>query len=188
MNTPPRPGPTCSPASAKFGGSLAAPFHHSIFIGNIEPAISYSVRIPPYKLFVKRSSGEPGVAKTRKRTISMPSKVLASGVAIFPGGPLQHRRLQAATRHRSIVFAPEGLPLDRCVTLNCGIWVQSAVLATPASAGPTKHQASSLRASRVERPNMPQHPITPASTVAPVTIMPMTIIGVHETLAMAPRK
>jgi hypothetical protein len=41
----------------------------------------------------------------------------------FSGSSLQHRRLQAATSHRPIAFALEGLPLDRCVTLNYGIRV-----------------------------------------------------------------
>ena len=50
--------------------------------------------------------------------------VLGSRLANFSEIPLQHRRLQTATSRRPIVFALEGFPLDRCVTLNCGIGVQ----------------------------------------------------------------
>src|SRR5574341_839793 len=34
------------------------------------------------------------------------------GAGIFPSGPLQKLGLRAATWHRPIAFAPEGLPLD----------------------------------------------------------------------------
>jgi hypothetical protein len=41
--------------------------------------------------------------------------------------PLKHWRLQAAINQRPIVFAPEGLPLDRCITLNRRIRVERFV-------------------------------------------------------------
>jgi hypothetical protein len=69
---------------------------------------------------------KPGGAKTQKRKISMPSMVLGTELAIFSGSA-EHWRLQAATSRRLIVFAPEDLPLDRCVTVNCRIRVEPTV-------------------------------------------------------------
>ena len=45
----------------------------------------------------------------------------------FFGSPLRHRRLQAAPSRWPIAFDPEGLPLDRGVSLNCGIREYSAL-------------------------------------------------------------
>jgi hypothetical protein len=67
--------------------------------------------------------GEPGRAKAQKRTITMLSRVLGPGLVIFRG-------VRCSTgdcgRYKplSIAFVLEGLPLDRCVTLNYGIRVQ----------------------------------------------------------------
>ena len=43
----------------------------------------------------------------------------------FSGSPLQHRRLPPATSRWPVAFALEGLPIDHCVTLNCGIRVEA---------------------------------------------------------------
>jgi hypothetical protein len=40
------------------------------------------------------------------------------------GSALRHRRLQAATSRWPIAFDPEGLPLDRGISLNYGIRVK----------------------------------------------------------------
>ena len=69
-----------------------------------------------------RASGKPGGAKAQKRTISMPSMVLGRGLEIFPASA---KALALAGRYQpeTYCFAPEGSSLDRCVTLNCIIWV-----------------------------------------------------------------
>ena len=51
----------------------------------------------------------------------MLSRVLGPGLVTFPGARCHHWRLQAVTSRWFIAFALEGLPLDRCVTLNCAI-------------------------------------------------------------------
>jgi hypothetical protein len=47
--------------------------------------------------------------------------VLGPGLVILPGVRCGNRLLPAATSRWLIVFAPEGSPLGRYVTLNCGI-------------------------------------------------------------------
>jgi hypothetical protein len=73
---------------------------------------------------VYRSRGEPGGAKAQMRTITIICRVLGPEPAILAEVGWQHRTQGAATSRWLIAFAPEGLPLDRGVTLNCGIRVQ----------------------------------------------------------------
>jgi hypothetical protein len=53
--------------------------------------------------------------------ISMSSMVLGPRLIVLQESASTHWRLQVATSHRLIAFAAEGLPLDRRVTLKCGI-------------------------------------------------------------------
>jgi hypothetical protein len=48
------------------------------------------------------------------------ASVLGPGLAIFPGSAAA-LEIAGPTSRWPFAFALEGLPLDRCVTLNCGI-------------------------------------------------------------------
>jgi hypothetical protein len=65
------------------------------------------------------SSGEPGGAKAEANNFNI-GIVLGFGMTFF-WRSLKHWSLQPAISQRPIVFAPEGLPLDPCVSLNCAI-------------------------------------------------------------------
>ena len=63
------------------------------------------------------SRGEPGEAKALKRNFNAGYGAYRSAGNFFKASA-KHWSLQAATSQRLIAFAPEGLPLDRCITLD----------------------------------------------------------------------
>jgi hypothetical protein len=65
------------------------------------------------------SSGEPGGAKAEANNFDIGYRTWLWD-ATFQA-LAKHWSLQSATSQRPIVLAPEGLPLDPGVTLNCGI-------------------------------------------------------------------
>jgi hypothetical protein len=65
-----------------------------------------------------RSRDELGGAKAHRRTVSMTFMMLGRTLELFSRHLSQILRLQTASRHRPIAFAPEGSSLDRCLPVN----------------------------------------------------------------------
>jgi hypothetical protein len=65
--------------------------------------------------------------------MSTPSRVLGPALAIFQDFTAGTGDYTPATSRWPMVFAPEGLPLDRCVTFNCGIRAEYNPGSSPSS-------------------------------------------------------